>query len=158
MVHIHTRIHIPTSTTQILGNERGAGVGLDVAEEVAMKTVIAVALVVAGVALGGARVVGAHHSHSMFDMSREVTLTGTVTSVSFRNPHVFLYVDVKGEGGDVESWSVEMSNIPNMQSRGIFGGTFKVGDVVTVKLNPLKDGRFGGNYTSVVAADGKVYE
>ena len=31
-------------------------------------------------------------------------------------------------------------------------------DVVSVKVNPLKDGRFGGNYTSVTAADGKVYE
>ncbi len=51
-----------------------------------------------------------------------------------------------------------MSNISNMQSRGIFGGTFKVGDVITVKVNPLKDGRFGGNYTSVIAADGKAYE
>jgi hypothetical protein len=29
---------------------------------------------------------------------------------------------------------------------------------VTVRINPLKDGRFGGNYTSVTAADGKVYE
>jgi hypothetical protein len=29
---------------------------------------------------------------------------------------------------------------------------------VTVKVNPLKDGRFGGNYTSVTAADGKTYE
>jgi hypothetical protein len=130
----------------------------DVAEEIVMKTAIAITLVVAGVALSSARTVGAHHSHSMFDMSREVTLVGPVTNVSFRNPHVFLHVDVKGDGGEVVSWAVEMSNISNMQSRGIFGGTFKVGDVVTVKVNPLKDGRFGGNYTSVVAADGKVYE
>jgi hypothetical protein len=27
-----------------------------------------------------------------------------------------------------------------------------------VKINPLKDGRPGGNYTSVIAADGKTYE
>ena len=36
--------------------------------------------------------------------------------------------------------------------------TFKVGDLITVKFNPLKDGKYGGNYTSVIAADGKVYE
>jgi len=30
--------------------------------------------------------------------------------------------------------------------------------VVTVKLNPLKNGRPGGNYTSVTAADGKIYQ
>ena len=123
-----------------------------------MKTLVAIASIVAALALGGARPVGAHHSHSMFDMSREVALTGTVTTFSYRNPHVFLHVDVRSEKGEVVSWAVEMSNIANMQTRGIFASTFKVGDVVTVKVNPLKDGRLGGNYTSVTAADGKVYE
>lgn len=123
-----------------------------------MRSVTGIALIVIVVALVSSPTVGAHHSHSMFDMTKEVTIKGTVTSVSFRNPHVFLYVDAPGDGGAVVSWAVEMSNIANMQSRGIFGGTFKVGDVVTVKVNPLKDGRFGGNYTSVIAADGKLYE
>lgn len=108
--------------------------------------------------VAGAASLSAHHSHSMFDMTREVSLTGTVTSFSYRNPHVFLYIDVKNEKGDVVSWAVEMSNISNMQNRGIYLSTFKVGDTVIVKINPLKDGRFGGNYTSVTAADGKTYE
>jgi hypothetical protein len=122
-----------------------------------MKTPAAIVIVTA-LALGSAQLLHAHHSHSMFDMTREVTVTGTVTIFSYRNPHVFLHVDVKDEKGEVVSWAVEMSNISNMQSRGVFGSTFKVGDVVSVKVNPLKDGRFGGNYTSVTAADGKVYE
>ena len=123
-----------------------------------MNTPVGIAFIVAALALGGAQPLGAHHSHSMFDMTSEVTITGTVTVFSYRNPHVFLHVDVKNEKGEVVSWAVEMSNISNMQSRGVFGSTFKVGDVVSVKVNPLKDGRFGGNYTSVTAADGKVYE
>ena len=105
-----------------------------------------------------ASVASAHHSHSMFDMTKEISLTGTVTNYSYRNPHVFLHVDVKNEKGEVVSWAVEMSNISNMQNRGIYLSTFKAGDVVTVKINPLKDGRLGGNYTSIVAADGKTYE
>ena len=94
----------------------------------------------------------------MFDTSREVTVTGTVTDFSYRNPHVFLHIDVKDDKGAVTSWAIEMSNIGNMQTRGIYRSTFKAGDVVTVKINPLKDGRPGGNYTSVIAADGKTYE
>ena len=109
-------------------------------------------------ALGGASAASAHHSHSMFDTSREVTITVTVTSFVYRNPHVFLHVDVKGDTGAVQNWSVEMSNISNMESRGIYASTFKVGDVVTVKVNPLKDGRTGGNYTSVTTADGKTLD
>jgi len=123
-----------------------------------MKRTAATVLIVASLAPFGARSVDAHHSHSMFDMTREVTITGTVTIFSYRNPHVFLHVDVKNDRGEVVSWAVEMSNISNMQSRGVLGSTFKVGDIVSVKVNPLKDGRFGGNYTSVTAADGKVYE
>jgi hypothetical protein len=123
-----------------------------------MNTPVAIVLIVIALALGSPQPLHAHHSHSMFDMTREVTITGTVTIFSYRNPHVFLHVDVKDEKGEVVSWAVEMSNISNMQSRGVFGSTFKVGDVVSVKVNPLKDGRFGGNYTSVTAADGKVYE
>jgi len=113
---------------------------------------------VAAMIVATTAVVAAHHSHSMFDMTKEVSLTGTVATYSYRNPHVFLHVDVKNEKGEVVSWAVEMSNISNMQSRGIYLSTFKPGDVVTVKINPLKDGRLGGNYTSIVAADGKTYE
>jgi DNA/RNA endonuclease YhcR with UshA esterase domain len=123
-----------------------------------MRKVAGIALIAAALTVGPARVAAAHHSHAMFDMSREVTITGTVTSFSYRNPHVFLHVDVKNDKGEISSWAVEMSNIANMQSRGIYLSTFKPGDVVTVKINPLRDGRLGGNYTSVTAADGKIYE
>ena len=121
-----------------------------------MRTVAAI-VVMAGILAGGAAV-GAHHSHAMFNMTKETTLTGTVTNYSYRNPHVFLYIDVKGEDGKVTPWSIEMSNISNMERRGIFRSTFKVGDVVTVKVNPLDDGRPGGNYTSITTADGKTFD
>ncbi|MBI3047690.1 MAG: hypothetical protein HYY76_05205 [Acidobacteria bacterium] len=109
-------------------------------------------------ALGAASPVLSHHSHAMFDHTNEVTVTGTVTEFVFRNPHVFLYLDVKNPNGEVINYSVEMSNIPNMIRRGITPATFKPGDTVTVKVHPLKDGRRGGNYVTVTAADGKTYE
>jgi hypothetical protein len=123
-----------------------------------MKRLSAMAVVVAGVAFGSVAGVWAHHSHAMFDTSREVTITGTVTNFVYRNPHVFLYVDVKNDKGEVQGWSVEMSNIANMERRGIYRSTFKTGDVVTVKINPLHDGRPGGNYTSITTADGKTLD
>jgi len=123
-----------------------------------MKKASAISSLVMVMMLAATALVAAHHSHSMFDMTKEVSLTGTVTSFSYRNPHVFLHVDVKNEKGEVVSWAVEMSNISNMQSRGIYLSTFKAGDTVTVKINPLKNGRLGGNYTSIMAADGKTYE
>ena len=121
-----------------------------------MKNLFAIALIGTGLALGGAQWAAAHHSHAMFDTSKEVTITGTVTNFVYRNPHVFLYLEVKGENGQAQEWAVEMSNIGNMERRGIFRSTFKTGDTVTVKLNPLRDGRAGGNYTAVTTAEGKT--
>ena len=123
-----------------------------------MKTLTRV-LTVAALALACGTAAHAHHSHSMFDMTREVSVTGTVTSFSYRNPHVFLYLDVKNEDGRGRVLGGrDVEHLEHAEPRGIYLSTFKPGDVVTVKINPLKDGRLGGNYTSVTAADGKTYE
>ena len=98
-----------------------------------------------------------HHSHSMFDHTQVVSVTGTVSAYTFRNPHIFLYVDVEAEGEMVHYW-IEMSNIQIMTRRGVGPKTFQVGDEVTVSMWPLKDGRPGGNYSTIIAADGTIYE
>lgn len=115
-------------------------------------------LLAGAIALGVVSPALSHHSHAMYDHSKEVSVTGTVTKYVFRNPHVFLYIDVKSENGEVVNYWIEMSNIPNMIRRGIGQATFKPGDEVTVKVHPLKDGRPGGNYVTVAAADGKTYD
>ena len=99
-----------------------------------------------------------HHSHAMFDHVQRVTVSGTVTQYVYRNPHVFLYVDVEGENGEIVNYWVELSNLTNMIRRGVSQTTFRPGDTVTVNLHPLKDGRPGGSYITIVAADGKTYE
>ena len=99
-----------------------------------------------------------HHSHAMFDHAARVTISGTVTEFVYRNPHGFLYVDVKNDNGETVNYWVEMSNLTNMVLRGIGRTTFKPGDRITVNLHPLKDGRPGGSYVTITAADGKIYE
>jgi hypothetical protein len=115
------------------------------------------------VALAGIMAVGvldpvwSHHSHSMFDYTEEVTITGRVTDFSFRNPHGFLFLDVEKEKGQVVNYWVEMGPIPGMLQRGIRYRTFQPGDMITVNMVPLKDGQPGGNYRTIVAADGNTY-
>ena len=115
-------------------------------------------LLAGALALGIVSPAFSHHSHAMFDLGKEVSVTGTVTQFVFRNPHVFLYIDVKNGNGEAMNYWVEMSNLTNTIRRGIGQTTFKVGDTVTVNLHPLKDGRPGGSYINVVAADGKTYD
>jgi len=123
-----------------------------------MKHLQLTGLLAAAMALGIVSPALSHHSHAMFDHTKQVSVSGTVTEFVFRNPHVFLYVDVKGDNGETMNYWVELSNLTNMIRRGIGQTTFKPGDKVTVNLHPLKDGRPGGSYVTIVAADGKTYE
>ena len=96
----------------------------------------------------------AHHSHAMFDMASEVTVAGRVSAVRFTNPHVYLLLEVENASGETSRWTVEMSTIGNMIDRGISANTFSKGDEVTIKVNPLRNGNSGGNYTRVDSING----
>jgi len=113
-------------------------------------------LLAGAAALGIASPALAHHSHAMFDHTKQISVSGTVTDFDFRNPHASLFVDVQSQGKKLNYW-FEMSNLPNMIRRGIGHSTFKPGDQVTVNFHPLKDGRPGGNYVSLVY-NGKTYD
>src|SRR5690348_10364338 len=50
----------------------------------------------------------AHHNMTaLFDLNDRVTLTGTFTKVDWRNPHIYLSMDVKGADGKMETWQIE---------------------------------------------------
>jgi hypothetical protein len=101
--------------------------------------------------------VAAHHSHSMFDLTTEQTITGSVKTFVFQNPHVYLFVDTPdGQTGKPATYVIEMSHVQNMISHGITAATFKPGDNVTIKMNPLHGGRPGGQYITI-SKDGKTY-
>ena len=122
-----------------------------------MKNLRWIAPLAAAMTLGVASPALSHHSHAMFDHSKPATVTGTVKEFVFRNPHVYLYLDVKNDRGEVVTYWIEMSNIQNMIKQGINQATLKVGEVVTVRVHPLRDGRPGGNYETLTTADGKVF-
>jgi hypothetical protein len=123
-----------------------------------MKNLKRVTPVALAIAIGTIAPAFAHHSHAMFDHTRETTVTGTVKEFVFRNPHVYLYVEVKNDRGEMVTYSVEMSNIPNMIRQGITQSTFKVGDMVTVTVHPLRDGRPGGDYATLTTGDGRTFD
>ena len=123
-----------------------------------MKNLKWTGLLAGAMALGIVSPALSHHSHAMYDHTKQISVTGTVSKFVYTNPHVSLYIDVKGEDGEVVNYWIEMSNLTQMVQRGIGKATFQLGDKVTVNLHPLKDGRPGGNYITIVAADGKTYE
>jgi len=97
----------------------------------------------------------AHHSFSMFDMKKDMTVTGTVKDFQWTNPHIWVQVLVKGEDGKTVEWSIE-GNSPSVLSRqGWTKRSLKAGDSITVTMHPLRDGGAGGSLVKILTADGK---
>jgi hypothetical protein len=96
-----------------------------------------------------------HHSGAMFDLTREVTIKGTVTEFNWTNPHTSFKVSVPNPDGTQSIWGVEMNSPNNLVRAGWKRTTIKPGDKVTVKVRPLRDGAPGGQYISIILPDGK---
>ena len=83
----------------------------------------------------------AHHSTGMFDMGHPITVTGTVASFDWVNPHCYIRLDVKDASGTVERWDVETHAISLLSRKGWTRTSFAAGEVITVTGGPLKDGQ-----------------
>jgi hypothetical protein len=97
----------------------------------------------------------AHHSGAMFDITKEVKISGTIQEFNWTNPHSSFKVQVVNSSGNEEIWAVEMNSPNNLVREGWKRTTLKMGDKVTVTVRPLRDGSPGGQYVSIVLADGK---
>jgi hypothetical protein len=75
----------------------------------------------------------AHHSiRGTYDPRQPVTITGAVASFQYRNPHSYVEVDAKEEGGRVVRWTIEIGAVGVLVGRGWTRDTIKTGDMVTV--------------------------
>jgi len=100
----------------------------------------------------------AHHSSSAYDMKNLVDMKGVVTNMEWSNPHVFIYMNIKNEKGEVEEWRVE-GNSPNMLFRaGWKREMIKVGDQLTVNGAPAKNGAKSLRLLSLTLANGQKYD
>ncbi len=81
----------------------------------------------------------AHHGNASYDLSKMVTVTGTVTEYIWANPHVFLKLDAK------DDWSKN---------------TFKPGDEVIIDCHRAKNGQPIGKitFTTRIVINGKQFK
>ena len=96
----------------------------------------------------------AHHSFAMFDMQKDVTVSGTVTEFRWTNPHSFIELDVPNGHGANDHWSIELNSPNNLMRQGWKRNSVKAGDKVTVTLNPLRNGKKGGLFNTIILPDG----
>jgi hypothetical protein len=119
------------------------------------------AKIIAWVAVGLALSVQvhAHHSFTMFDHDKTMTVSGTVKEFEYINPHCWLHIVAEDPvtGKNVE-WSFEMGSVAQIAVQGWKGDSVKAGDKITINGHPLKDGSRGGQYVSAKLADGRSFE
>jgi len=97
-----------------------------------------------------------HHSFAaVFDATKPVEVTGTVTEVEWMNPHAWIHLDVENDKGEIEQWSFELGSPNGLTRRGWSRATIKVGEEINVSGYLARDGSQRGNVRSVTLANGQ---
>ena len=100
----------------------------------------------------------AHHGSGIsYDMSKSMTLTGTVSEFVWSNPHCQVFFDVKDDKGNVVNWGGELGSPTVLRNAGYSRTVFKAGDRITVTGRPSKSGATVMLPMKVVFADGKEF-
>jgi len=100
----------------------------------------------------------AHHSGTMFEQAKTITVEGVVKEFQWTNPHSWLLVDVTDKNGKVTTWGFEAEGPSTLQRAGIRPSEFKPGTKVTMTGRPMKDGRPAATWVLAVRGDGKKFD
>jgi hypothetical protein len=98
----------------------------------------------------------AHHGTSAMDIGKKVVLKGVVTDWQWQNPHSILKFDAKDDSGNIVHWSAEANNPADMVERGWSKQSIKVGDEITITVEPVKNGKPVGRILQIVFANGTI--
>ena len=122
-----------------------------------MRAGLAAALAVSGL-VGLAGPVSAHHSTAPYDNTRLVTIKGTVTKVDWRNPHVWIHLDVIDAGGRTINWAVETWGTGQLSVRGLTDGFLKPNDPLSADVFLAKDGTTRAVVRTLTLPDGRTLD
>lgn len=98
----------------------------------------------------------AHHSAAPFDMTKKVTVVGTVEKWVWANPHSWLYIRAVKADGSQQVWGFEAGSAGMLARSGWNSADMKPGDKVTVTAAPSRNGKPVALIFDVKLANGKV--
>jgi len=110
---------------------------------------VASALAAAAIMTGLVTISEAHHSFAMYDQSKRVTLTGKLTRYTPAPNHAqFLFELLEADGtpkldenGEPVLWGAETGPSTRIARQGVTHENFPEGTIITIQVNPLRDGR-----------------
>lgn len=98
----------------------------------------------------------AHHSAIMFDDGKLIEVTGVVREFQYTNPHSWLLVDVTNEDGSVTTWGFEAEGPSTLMRAGIRLSDLPPGTEITIRGNPMRDGRPAAAWVDAVVNGQKI--
>jgi len=117
---------------------------------------IAVGLLAASL-LGNPTPIWAHHSVAAnFDQSKTLDITGKVKEFSIRNPHSQITLEIAKPEGGTTLYYVEWSDKNALMRRTVPVTKLKVGQTVTISVNPNRKLPNNGYFRTALLPDGTV--
>ena len=122
------------------------------------KSVVVTAFIAVGALLAASAALAHHNMSAVFDFNQRFTVTGVLTKFDWRNPHVQLSVDVKGDRGQGEAWVFEGPNPGFFRNRNVNKSHFEaaINKTVTVEASRARDGSRSGLIRMITLPDGTV--
>jgi len=92
----------------------------------------------------------AHHSFkAQYDETQPISLKGKVTKITWNNPHVLMFLDVRDDTGQVANWQLELASPNGLLSQGWKVDSLKPGESVSVHGFRARDGSNAANIRKV---------
>lgn len=98
----------------------------------------------------------AHHSAAQFDFRNTVDLSGVVKYVRFANPHAKIILEVTDDERGTRDIEFEGHSRNNMSRQGLLPDMFGLGETITIRIAPMRDGKDGGYITALITEDGEA--
>lgn len=113
-------------------------------------------ITLAGLLLSHTSVSAHHATAAQFDTSRTIRLKGVVEKFDWANPHVHVYLAVKGENNRVEYWSIEFPSPGGVIVAGLSRELLKPGTMIAIEGYPSRSAAssFAACATRVTLFDG----
>jgi uncharacterized protein DUF6152 len=94
----------------------------------------------------------AHHSNPLyFDLSKAITLEGTVLRVEWINPHVLLFLQSKNDKGQSETWILHGRSLNNaLRVLGSMKERLKPGTPISARVWPPRNPLFVNDVQTVL--------
>ena len=99
-----------------------------------------------------------HNMSAIYDFNDRVMMSGTLSKIDWRNPHIELIVDTKSGGTEVQTWALEGPSPSFFRARDINKSDIEkaLNKTVTAEASRARDGSRAGLLRVMTLPDGKV--